>query len=307
MAEPDKFDPVAASQSLPDLPAPLQQQGSGMMDLPLGAARLRCVSDGAMSLPFQVMAPGAPMAELLALTGLQAAPILARGEMTAALIETGLAQVLVDPGAGPHWQAGAGFLGQHMAINAIAPETVTHLVLTHLHPDHAWGALTSAGHPAFPNARVYVGRAEARFWSKPGLADRVQPGFRDTVLGAQKVLERLADRIVEVQEGDEIVPGLSVLDTPGHSPGHISLFLNEGEGLILTGDAVVNDVISFQRPDWPFGFDTDPEAAVMARRRLLQMGARGGHMMAGFHWSWPGFGHAETQGTGFRFLPKRSA
>lgn len=307
MAEPEIFDTVAAAAALPGLPEPAQSHGAGMVGGKIGRAMLRFASDGAMALPFRILAPEADPKELLKVTGLGAIPEMARGEMSSVLIEMGTAVVLVDAGAGQGWQAGAGRLIRHLAANAIAPETVTHLVLTHLHPDHAWGALTSAGFPAFPNAKLYVGKAEAAFWSRPGLADKVQSAHRATVLGAARLLEALADRLHPVVEGDEIIPGLSVLDTPGHSPGHISLMLSEGPGVILTGDAVVNDVISFARPDWAFGFDTDAERAVISRRRLLELGADGGHLMAGYHWRWPGLGHASRAPQGFRFHPQDGA
>ena len=76
--------------------------------------------------------------------------------------------------------------------------------------------------------------------------------------------------------------------------------------MILTGDAVVNDVISFARPDWPFAFDTDPERAVISRRRLLELAAGEGHLMAGYHWSWPGLGYASREGASFRFHPQQT-
>ena len=303
MASVEKFDAVAAAEGLPDYPMPDDVGGPGLAHVKIGGTRLRMVSDGAMTLPFRALCPDASDPEVRSVFGLDALPDWGRGEITSTLLEIGAALVLVDAGAGPDWQAGAGRLRDHLAANAIAPETITHLVLTHLHPDHCWGALTSGGHPAFPNAKVYVGRAEADFWSKPGLADRVHPAFRYTVEGAVRVLSSHRDRVTLVSEGDEIVPGLSVLDTPGHSPGHLSLFLDDGSGLILTGDALVHEVVSFARPDWAFGFDSDPDLAVVSRRRLLDLASTKGHLMAGIHWAWPGIGNADRLGEGFRFRP----
>ena len=301
MAGDKKFDALAAVAGLPGYPAPQDVRGPDLHHARIGTTRIRMLSDGAMTLPFRALCPEATPSEAQQVFGIRAVPEWGRGEITAVLLEIGAATVLVDAGAGRSWQAGAGRLLDHMAANAIAPETVTHLVLTHLHPDHAWGALTSAGHPVFPGAKVFVGRKEAAFWSKPGLADRVQPAFRDTVLGAVQVLKAYDGRLVEVAEGDEIAPGLSVLETPGHSPGHISLLLSGGDGLILTGDALIHEIVSFARPDWSFGFDTDADLARVSRRRLLDLGADGGHAMLGGHWSWPGLGYADRAGDAFRF------
>jgi len=301
MAEVEPFDAAAALADLHSIPQPQDTHGPTMAHAHVGETYIRLVSDGAMSLPFRALGPDAPVDALTKMFGLNTAPSLGRGEITSVLLEVGDALILVDAGAGHGWQAGAGRLQDHLATNAIAAETITHLVLTHLHPDHAWGALTSAGHPAFPNARVFVGKREAAFWDKPGLADRVQPAFRRSVEGAVQVLRALEDKLVMLEEGDEISPGLSTIDTPGHSPGHISLFLDDGEGLIVTGDALVSEIVSFQQPDWAFGFDTDAEMAVKARRRLLDMAADRGHAMMGCHWNWPGVGHTSRHEGAYKF------
>lgn len=301
----DIFDLEAAAASLPNLPAPVHRQRPEALERRLGDARLRFISDGAMSLPFRALGPEVSAEVLADAFGFPTPPVLGRGDLTALLIEIGSDLVLIDAGGGHAWQEGAGHLMAHLAANSVAPESVTALVLTHLHPDHAWGALTPTGDPAFPNARVIVGAQEANFWSEPDLEVIVRPAFRPTVIGAAHVLTRLAERLVKLREGDAVAPGLHILDTPGHSPGHISLLLETSSGpdLIITGDAVVNDQISFSHPDWAFGFDSDAPTAILSRRRLLEMAADGGHLMTGYHWSWPGLGHAERTGAAFRFVP----
>lgn len=303
MAQAEKFDVVAAIAGLPDYPAPDLSQGPGLAHAQFGGTALRMISDGAMTLPFRALCPDAAPEEAQAVFSLDRLPQWGRGEITSVLLEIDNNLVLVDAGAGNGWQSGAGRLLDHLSANAIAPETVTHLVLTHLHPDHAWGALMSSGEPVFANAKVFVGKAEAAFWSTPGLADRVTPIFRNAVLGANQVLQAYDGRWRGVVEGDEILPGLEVLDTPGHSPGHISLLLDDAEGLILTGDAIIHEVASFTRPEWAFGFDTDADQAVTSRRRLLDLATAQGHAVCGGHWSWPGIGHAERDGAAYRFRP----
>lgn len=303
MGQTEKFDLVSALAGLPDYPQPTCIQGAAMHTVKIGTSILRFVSDGAMTLPFRALCPDVSDSDAKDVFGLDQVPKWGRGEITSAILDIDGAVVLIDAGAGQNWQSGAGRLLDHLAANAIAPETVTHLVLTHLHPDHAWGALSSFGAPVFANAKVFVGRAEAAFWSKPGLADRVAPAFRNTVEHANAVLDAYRDTISLVAEGDEIVPGLRVLDTPGHSPGHISLFLDDGPGLVLSGDAIIHEKVSFARPDWAFGFDTDAMLAVTSRRRLLELAASKGYAMCGGHWSWPGVGFAERDGEGYKFIP----
>ncbi|MEM1272413.1 MAG: MBL fold metallo-hydrolase [Pseudomonadota bacterium] len=300
---PARFDPRIAAKMLPGLPPPETFQGAGLARWEWPGVTFRLISDGAMTLPFAALAPDAPPAELDRIAAAGARPEYARGEITCALIDAGNQIVLVDTGAGSTWQSGAGQLIRNLAANAIAPETISHVVLTHMHADHAGGALTTGGAPAFPNARYIVGAAEHALWSQPGLADKVNPAFRDTVLGAQRVLRGLGDRVHAVKDGDAIIPGLTVMDTPGHSPGHISLMLDAGPGIILTGDALIHDRISFECPDWAFGFDADADLARVSRRRLLDLAVSSGHLMSGVHWKWPGLGHAVAFGDAFRFVP----
>jgi glyoxylase-like metal-dependent hydrolase (beta-lactamase superfamily II) len=113
------------------------------------------------------------------------------------------------------------------------PQDVSTLILTHSHPDHIGGArgiqnacaCWIAAHEAERDWIQDVGRQKAM---------RPVPGFDTLVEGSVEIDQFLAD-------GDVLDPGpgmtLRVLHTPGHSPGSISLFL-EQEGVLFTGDAI---------------------------------------------------------------------
>ena len=85
------------------------------------------------------------------------------------------------------------------------------------------------------------------------------PALHDFARGAQRDLGAVRERAVMLQAGDEIVTGLRALATPGHTPGHLSFEVAGGDGLLITVDAANNEVVSFEHPDWRFGYDTDPE------------------------------------------------
>jgi len=69
--------------------------------------------------------------------------------------------------------------------------------------------------------------------------------------------------------GDDIVSGLLVLSTPGHTPGHLSFEMTGGEGLLIAVDVANNEMASFEHPEWHFGYDTDPELGVRTRNLFL--------------------------------------
>ena len=60
------------------------------------------------------------------------------------------------------------------------------------------------------------------------------------VAGAKNHFSRIKDKMVKVREGDEIVSGVRVFDTPGHTPGHISVEVAGGDGLVIAGDALTH-------------------------------------------------------------------
>ena len=145
---------------------------------------------------------------------------------------------------------------------------ITHVVFTHAHPDHLWGTIDDFNELRFPNARYVVAEAEWNFWTDADLIRRMPEAMHGFVVGAQRNLARIKDRVKTVKGGDEIVTGVRVLDTAGHTPGHISLEVAGGDGLIVVGDVVPHTTVSFAHPGWRFGFDAIPELAPRAAQAV---------------------------------------
>jgi glyoxylase-like metal-dependent hydrolase (beta-lactamase superfamily II) len=105
-----------------------------------------------------------------------------------------------------------------------------------------------------------------------------------------------------VEPGDEVVPGLAVLATPGHTQGHVSIALAGGDVLIVGGDALTHPLISFRHPDWRLVADHVPNQAARTRRGLLDRLATGRSKLIGFHLPWPGVGVVERKEGAYRFV-----
>lgn len=163
--------------------------------------------------------------------------------------------VLVDTGIGPgdspasSWAPVPGALGAELARVGTAPEEVAAVVITHLHSDHASGAVV-AGAPAFPNARYVLQRAEI-------------DAAAETVL--DHVVRPLGERVQAVDGGAEVLPGIRVLLAPGHTPGHQIVQVGD---LLLTGDVVLHPV-QLENPRVTYLYDDDPELAAATRVELL--------------------------------------
>jgi glyoxylase-like metal-dependent hydrolase (beta-lactamase superfamily II) len=116
-------------------------------------------------------------------------------------------------------------------------------------------------------------------------------------------MSAVQDRLTRVKPGDEIVSGMRVLETRGHTPGHVSYELAGSDSLIINGDVLASNILFFEHPNWHFGFDTEPEIAVKSREAFLDRVTAEKIKMLGYHWIYPGVGYAERKGTAYRFVP----
>jgi len=269
-----------------------------------GDVMVTVVSDGHLTLPVALLAPNAEPAELKAvLTALGVTGDKIQPAMNAAIISAGNDVILFDVGSGPGFQETSGKLKESLAAANLDPSKVTKVVYTHAHPDHLFG--TSAdGALTFPNAAHYVVQAEWDFWTNPELPDKMPEQMKPMALGAQKHLGATKEKVVMIKPGDEIVAGITVIDTKGHTPGHASFAVpGEGGGLIILGDVFPNPGVYFPHPEWHFGFDADKEQAVATRKAILDRAATEKAKLLGYHWTYPGVGFAERDGTAYKFVP----
>jgi len=95
---------------------------------------------------------------------------------------------------------------------------------------------------------------------------------------------------------------MQALDTAGHTPGHLSFALAGGDGLIIAADVATNQIVSFEHPEWKFGYDTIPDLAIQNRVRFVDRAATDRVKLLGYHWSYPGVGHVERHLGATRFM-----
>ncbi len=215
------------------------------------------------------------------------------------LIVTSDEVILIDVGAGEKKSENAGLLETNLRRIGVTSSDVTLIILTHAHPCHVWGLVRADGSLRYENARCIMSAAEWAFWMEG--EDSASTDYEHlTGSITRKTLTALLGRITLVEDGDEILPGLRVLSSTGRTPGHISVILDGDIPLIVTGDAVASDVVSFEHPDWNFGFDLDAEQAGRTRRRLLAQADEECAKLLGFRWHYPGVGRAERSGSAFR-------
>lgn len=267
-----------------------------------GAFDITVFSDGHLVVPASMLAVGAPTDRLGEVLSRMKAPApMAWPAANIPLIRVGDDLVLVDVGDGRKFQPTEGELLGAMRGSGIEPASITKVVLTHAHPDHLWGMRNAAGELNFRNAIYYVGATEWNFWMAPDVASKLPEAFRSVVPQTQRDLAAIGDRVKFVKDGDHIVPGMTVVETPGHTPGQFSLELEGADGLIVTADALTHEIISFEYPEWINGFDLIPHVAIANRRKLLARAAKDRTKLLGFHFRYPGVGYAEAAGAAYRY------
>jgi glyoxylase-like metal-dependent hydrolase (beta-lactamase superfamily II) len=187
------------------------------------------------------------------------------------------ATILVDAGLGPNSELLA--RPQNFLPASLARETIDLVVLTHLHTDHIGWAVVDE-RPFFPNARYVVSGADYGLY-----------GSRLSVLVQRDVLTL-------VHGTDELVPGVRLWPTPGHTPGHMSVIVDED--VVILGDVAVHPA-QINDPSLAYAFEHDPQQAAATRRALFErLAGNLSHVVAAGHLP-QSFGRIRRTSRGFSY------
>ena len=211
--------------------------------------------------------------------------------VNAFLVEGRGLRALVDAGTGDTMGPELGKLPENLVAAGVPLDTITHILLTHIHPDHSNGLIDGAGAAWFPKAEVVVQEDEIKFWNDRDLSLAAHDRQRKNMVNARRSLAPYANRTTRIGDG-EFLPGIHAMKSPGHTPGHNTWTVEGGrDSLIIWGDTIHMAFMQLERPEIAFIFDTDPELAVKSRLRLLDRVAADRTRVAGMHLDFPGFGY----------------
>lgn len=272
--------------------------------LTLGSLQIDILSDGTLTLPGDFILGGMPQDEMKAIIGRYGLPT---DQLTppcnVTLLRDGTNTILFDAGAGHDFMPNAGKLPAALDAFGIGPDEITHVLLTHGHPDHLWGLLDDFDDPMFPQAEILIGQTELEYWTDPATIDTIGEVRMAMAVGSQRRLAAVADSIRTCSAGEEVLSGIAAHLVPGHTPGHIAYEIRSGsESVMVVGDAIGNHHVAFERPEWASGADQQPETAAVTRLRLLDQMASEQTMFIGYHLPDGGIGRAERVGDAYRFV-----
>ena len=193
------------------------------------------------------------------------------------VVETPAGRVLVETGIGERVtdkvRAMRGYLGipvaPALALAGVEPGSIDIVAMSHLHFDHAGGLLRSDGSRAFPRARIVAQRAE---WEIA-----LDDNSRIVASYDQPEIRLVRDwGVAGWADGElELLPGVSVVPTGGHSKGHQAIVVRGGgpggRTLAFLGDLAMRPWSA--NPRWITAFDDFPLDSVHVKGELFRRAA----------------------------------
>ena len=227
-----------------------------------------------------------------------------RNPYNVTFVETPRGLVALDIGTGGTGGPETGTLHANMRAAGLDPARVSTIVHTHFHGDHINGLTGGDGAAIFPQAAVAVPEREWSFWTDAGEESRAAEARRPNFANVRRRFAPYRERMTRFAADAEVVPGIHAVATPGHSPGHTSFLLHDGNAQALViGDAVTTPIFFVVNPEWYPVFDMDPPTAIETRKRLLDRAATERMPVIGYHFDMPATGRVERAGTGYRLVP----
>ncbi|ODV42987.1 MBL fold metallo-hydrolase [Cupriavidus sp. UYMMa02A] len=283
----------------------VQTQGPGYYRTMVGDYEVTALLDGTHPFPIDTVVDGMPKRQIQEYLEQDFLKPPVQGSINAFLVNTGSKLVLIDAGAGSLYGACCGHLIEHLRAAGYRPEQVDEIYLTHMHEDHI-GGVSSNGKMLFPNAVLRTNRTEADYWlnaaNKAKAPGFLAPFFDDAIAAAAPY--QAAHRFEPFAGDTEVVPGITAIQTPGHTPGHVSYVVKRnGQTLIIWGDIVHVAALQLREPETTVKYDSDRGAAWEARRQIFDDVVRDRSMIAAAHIAFPGLGHLRRNGDRFEWVP----
>jgi glyoxylase-like metal-dependent hydrolase (beta-lactamase superfamily II) len=234
--------------------------------------------------------------------------------MRCLLVEHPSGLILIDTGAGNKENAkfkdiygienegadGLTWLEDGLKEIGVAPTDISLVINSHLHFDHAGGNTRirpdGSVEISFPNATYIVKRGEFDYATHTN--ERTAASYFDR----NYVPIESADKIEFVSREKEIVKGIRVIPTPGHTPFHQSILIESaGERAFYFADLVPT---SAHLPlPWIMGYDVEPLVTLETKRRILKQAVDERWLVIFEHDARTAWGRVAVDAKGYRLLP----
>ncbi|MDK1703218.1 MBL fold metallo-hydrolase [Serratia rubidaea] len=281
------------------------QQAPGYYRMTLGKLTVTAVSDGTVTIPLDQLLVPIDKETLQRRMAEDAMTPQAETSLNTFVIDDGKQRVLVDTGAGQLFGNNGGHLLENLRAAGYPADSINAVLLTHVHGDHS-GGVSQQGKPTFPNADVYVDKRDPDFWLNDANQSKVEEGQRHTFKESADALNPLiaAGKLKTFSAPARLPLGIQAQAAYGHTPGSVTYRVeSEGQTLVLWGDIIHAKAVQMPEPQVAIHFDVDRRQAIATRERILAQAAKEGFWVAAAHISFPGLGHVQREGNGYRWVP----
>jgi glyoxylase-like metal-dependent hydrolase (beta-lactamase superfamily II) len=223
----------------------------------------------------------------------------------ALVVETPSRRIVVDTGLGndkqgrnvPTWNNRNGPFLETLTAAGFPPDSIDTVLCTHLHVDHVgWNTrlVDDRWVPTFAKARYVFGKTEYEHWRDHSHEPSQTAVFNDSV---KPIVD--AGKAELIPSDHRLCEEITMIPTPGHSPGHMSIhIMSDGEEGLLTGD-VAHHPCQMAHLDWSSTADSDPAQSAATRRQLFSRFADRPTLVIGGHFS---AAHIRRDGDAFKFV-----
>ncbi len=196
------------------------------------------------------------------------------------LLDTGKERILFETGIGNFFpdkllkrygvQETEHVLTSSLKENGFNKEDITHIILSHLHFDHAGGLLKKDGSSHFPNAKIFVGKKN---WERA-----LNPHSRDRASFTPEIVECLKKSQLSLLEDEAPFSFIKLRYSDGHTPGLMmsSIVLKNFE-IIFASDLIPGS--TWVHVPITMGYDRYPELVIDEKEKLLKECAQNGHYL----------------------------
>jgi glyoxylase-like metal-dependent hydrolase (beta-lactamase superfamily II) len=229
------------------------------------------------------------------------------GSIQALVIDQPGRRILVDPCVGngrtrffPNWHQQEFDFLERFAAAGFIPESVDLVLHTHLHADHVgWDTHLENGvwTPTFTHARYLYVRDELEWHKNSWDPDRHEV-WQDAI--SPVFAAGLAD-IVECDH--DLGEGISLAPSPGHTGGHVSVWITSGEEVALVSGDFMHHPLQFAEPSMREIADDNIDLARETRRAMIAQASERHALFIGTHFGFRSGGRVVPDGEAWRFHP----